>query len=81
MAKKKRKKAQRDKEGGVFAQIIVHLVLIQREKNATTDRLVISVLQSDSHQVPKPKLTLRQQGNDTSPRSRKEGEKKKAKKG
>lgn len=39
------------------AQIIVHLVLIQREKNATTERPVMSALKSDSLQVPKPKRT------------------------
>lgn len=56
--KKNGKNAGRDKEGGVSAQIIVHLVLIQCEKEATTDRPVMSALQSDSLQVKKPKRTL-----------------------
>lgn len=73
--KKKEKNAPRDKEGSVSAQIIVHLVLIQREKNATTERPVMSALQSDSLQVPKPKRTLGSK--ETSPRSRKEGEREK----
>lgn len=48
------KNALRNKEGSVSAQIIVHLFLIQREKNATADRAVMSALLSDSLLVPKP---------------------------
>lgn len=65
--RKNKKNAPRDKEGGVSAQIIVHLVLIRRKKNATTDRPVMSALQSDSLQVPKTVADPRQRGINTSP--------------
>lgn len=42
--KKNGNNALRNKEGSVSAQIIVHLFLIQCEKNATADRAVMSAL-------------------------------------